>query len=58
MEYTCVIINKKINDESLPLIIESENQKMINQGYTLVTSTIKDQNKVYLIYQKWDNSYD
>ncbi len=52
MEYTCVIINKKINDESLPLIIESENKKMINQGYTLVTSTIKDQNKVYLIYQK------
>ncbi len=52
MEYTCVIINKKINDQNLPFYIERENKKMLDQGYTLLTTTIKDNQKVYLIYQK------
>ncbi len=52
MEYTCVIINKKINDQNLAFDIERENQKMLEQGYTLVTTTIKENQKVYLIYQK------
>ena len=52
MEYTCVIINKPMNDKKVPSLIEEENQKMLREGYELRTTTIKDNNKIYLIYQR------
>lgn len=50
MNYQCVIINKDLTENVDERII-LENEKMVQKGYTLVTTTFQEPSKILMIYK-------
>lgn len=50
MNYQCVIINKDLIENVDERII-LENEKMVQKGYTLVTTTFHEPSKILMIYK-------
>ncbi len=50
MNYQCVIIIKDLTENVDERII-LENEKMVQKGYTLVTTTFQEPSKILMIYK-------
>ena len=50
MNYQCVIINKDLTENVDERII-LENEKMVQKGYILVTTTFQEPSKILIIYK-------